>query len=697
MDNINNILDDYENKSLNKTVKNNIDDVDELNKEFNDFLDQQYKKQRDADDVSISLTGMTNQQRYETQMDSLLDESKSIKEDGVLDISRDKIEIAKRWSTETGIVILYPCEDLEKLFVQYLAQPNDTKRMADWKSLDLFGIDNPNLYKMIKRDLANIEPEKKDSIYDLGKELVDLDSTEPESFTESVEINHLKKNILKRIKELSKQDNEYKCEFMYIPYFHPKEIFELEGYYSDEVEDQCNDIFKEYTNYFFGYENDFNPVKWNNELKKLTYKLEYATDINEINKLKQSIVKIGWNPEIKYTAENQLKAKIRHEAMVNNDYKNVLLLNIEPLFNAFNEYGAVQESEKQKAFPVSIVLVRGNSKFSDVIVKVTNGPYSHSALCLDNDFKRLYSFNGDNKFNPGGGFSLESIKEYPQDNNIAVFTFFVDEKQYQKMNDNVQELLYDIENSKYSIATILTLPFKKINLNMTDKMICSQFVDRMLKLANIDITGRDSSKVTPNYLYSMCIGNSKVYKIYEGPVKDFNYARATKFVDSLSRKSKSINENATILYEYTVNQYEYPVISEARKIPLQVKDDGDVLLSNPFIDFEAEYSASHKLLLQYDNAGNIDGMEYELARLYFMNYKLEKKIYSNKYKKNKEANIKVRARILNDFNKYMKVVLKKDPGFNFAAYYETSPFYANTIEINKGTIKGVKSLINYIL
>ena len=74
MDNINNILDDYENKSLNKTIKN-IDDVDELNKEFNDFLDQQYKKQRDADDVSISLTGMTNQQRYETQMDSLLDES----------------------------------------------------------------------------------------------------------------------------------------------------------------------------------------------------------------------------------------------------------------------------------------------------------------------------------------------------------------------------------------------------------------------------------------------------------------------------------------------------------------------------------------------------------------------------------------------------------------------------------------------
>ena len=76
-------------------------------------------------------------------------------------------------------------------------------------------------------------------------------------------------------------------------------------------------------------------------------------------------------------------------------------------------------SKKQKLYPVSIVLVNGNSAFSDIIVKVTNGPYSHSALCLDNDFKRLYSFNADNKFNKAGGFSLESIAEYAPEN-IAV-------------------------------------------------------------------------------------------------------------------------------------------------------------------------------------------------------------------------------------------------------------------------------------
>lgn len=689
MSDVNDLLSDYEDSSLNKIVKNNIDDVDELNNEFNDFMDQSFKKCRDADDVSITLTGLTNQQRYEKQMDDLISES------GPIDITQDKIELAKAWTDITGIFIVYPCDNIDIQFNKYLAQPNNKRQAADWKALEIFGVDNPNLYRFIKHGIANIEPEKENNIYSLGQHLKFLkEEYKPTSFTETVEAKHLEKKILERIKKLSKEQ-EYKCEYMYIPYFHPKEITELEGYYSDEVDDECNSIFKEYMNYFYGYENNFNPIKWDGKVRFLNYKLEYAKDDNERNMYKQSLVKIGWNPEIKYNAENQLKAKDRHERMLQEDYKHVSILNMEPLFNVFNESEAIQESKMQKLYPVSIVLVRGDSKFSDAIVKVTKGPYSHSALCLDNDFKRLYSFNMNNTFNHGGGLSLESINNYPQDNNVAVFTFFIDKDRYDTMNKNVQDLLYDIKNSRYSIANILTLPFKKVNLNMTDKMICSQFVDKMLKLANIDLTGADSSKVTPNYLYSMCIGNSKVYKIYEGPVKDFNYNKATKFVDSLTRHPKILSES--ILEQFTINQYQYAVVSEAKKLPIQINDKGDILLNNPVIDFEAEYSASHKLLMQYDKINNSEGMKYELARLYYMNYLLEKKIYSNKYKKKKDANIKVRARILNDFNKYMKSLLKINPNFNFSQYYESSPFYTNTIQIDNGTVKGIKSLINCIL
>jgi hypothetical protein len=90
-------------------------------------------------------------------------------------------------------------------------------------------------------------------------------------------------------------------------------------------------------------------------------------------------------------------------------------------------------------------------------------------------------------------------------------------------------------------------------------------------------------------------------------------------------------------------------------------------------------------------------MKYELARLYYMNYIIEKKLYHNKNLKNKQENIKTRARILNDFNKYLKYVLSKDKNFNFSEYYEGSPFYAHTIEIKSSTIGKIKDIISYIL
>ena len=64
---------------------------------------------------------------------------------------------------------------------------------------------------------------------------------------------------------------------------------------------------------------------------------------------------------------------------------------------------------------------------------------------------------------------------------------------------------------------------------------------------------------------------------------------------------------------------------------------------------------------------------------------------------NKEKNMKTRARVLNDFNKYIKVVLKAQPDFNFGEYYEQSPFYPHTIEITGSTVNAVIDVFRYIL
>ena len=94
----------------------------------------------------------------------------------------------------------------------------------------------------------------------------------------------------------------------------------------------------------------------------------------------------------------------------------------------------------------------------------------------------------------------------------------------------------------------------------------------------------------------------------------------------MGKNAKAFNEALNTL----IDDFIYPVIIEA-KLPIQFNKDGDALLTNTFVDFDAEYSSSHKLLLQYAKSKNLEGIKYELARLYYMNYILERRLYHNKF------------------------------------------------------------------
>ena len=52
---------------------------------------------------------------------------------------------------------------------------------------------------------------------------------------------------------------------------------------------------------------------------------------------------------------------------------------------------------------------------------------------------------------------------------------------------------------------------------------------------------------------------------------------------------------------------------------------------------------------------------------------------------------------VDDFNKYIKWLLEKEPNFNFGEYYEKSIFYPHTVEVKSGTILKLKDIISYIL
>lgn len=659
-----------------------------INEQWDRFIGLYENDKMDKDNIYA-----TSHRRINEQLDSLY-----YKNESYLDITNTMIDDAKQWSNNSNIIMMYPTEDLDNLYNRYLDQTNDNKRKADWKAMELYGMDNEQLYIMLKNNHTSIiNISNDDNNYSLSNKLIDIETQDSSSFIESAYKKYNEGKIINKINSNFKNDT-IKWEFIYAPYFNPNEIIQLEGFYSNNVSPKCIEIFNEYRDYYYGYNNNFNIMEWNNEIDKINHKIKLESNSQNINNLKQDLIMLGWNPEIQYTPENQIKAKQRLENIINESYKGFKLYNLNSLYQQFidTDDTPIAESAKDALYPVHIVLVKGSSLFSNVTTKVTNGPFSHAAICTTNNFDKLYSFNM-NTGNKKGGLSLESIKNYPSDNRLGVYSFFIKKEQWEKLNNNIQYMVDNIKNTSYSFLNILALPFSNINLNMPESLICSQFVDKMLKLSNINITNISSDKVTPNYLYDTVIKNSKVYKIYDGKVKDFNNNKINKFINSIKHNAKRMDESG-ILVDIK-NEYSLATISEARLAPIQFSDNGDLLISKPdsVIDLNAEYFNSHKLLIEYGKSNNMNGMKYELCRLYFINYILEKRIYSNKFSSNKSDYIKTRARVLNDFNKYLKIVLAKDNNFNFAKYYEDSPFYHNTIEVKNTTLSSIKKIINSIL
>lgn len=104
-------------------------------------------------------------------------------------------------------------------------------------------------------------------------------------------------------------------------------------------------------------------------------------------------------------------------------------------------------------------------------------------------------------------------------------------------------------------------------------------------------------------------------------------------------------------------------------------------------NYQAIYMESHRLLMEYDRAKNTEAMKYELAKMYYLNLKITEDLTKqDRTKKDKEL-VKIRARVLNDFHKYLKVVLKSDRQFNFSNYYQRSEFCDDSFVITAPTLK----------
>ena len=343
--------------------------------------------------------------------------------------------------------------------------------------------------------------------------------------------------------------------------------------------------------------------------------------------------------------------------------------------------------DKNDCKPVFLVTIGGSSGFSAVIKSFTHSEYSHSGISLTPDLSKILTFNA---YSPSAavygnsGFAVESIDQYTDSNPnglIQVLVIFLKNKDYETLVNNINEIVTD-KKAAYSFKGIIDIVFNRSINNKSHTMICSEFVDFILKTINVDLTNKSSNITLPKDIAA--IKNPKVYKIYEGPMVEYDERIVKVRLNNLYKKAEYIKE-ATLLYE-------------AKELGVKFDEEGDLIIKNPKgIDFKAEHAKSKKLFPTYKKYKNLDGMKYEACKLWYMNIILLNKAEKERNIKKKDELYDMRAKVMNEFALYINEINKLDNEFNFDAYYKATPFNTESIKISGSTIKYSAEYLKLIL
>lgn len=540
---------------------------------------------------------------------------------------------------------------------------------------------------IIEGDIVGLFMRKIDSIININRSL--YESSVIESFSSNY-------NTVNRV-DLDKN----------IPYITPYYTFDE---YSMRYPD--SDI----NAYQFILEN--NQKEYFNKIRELQY--EYKRTNNK--ELLEEVSKLGWNPIVPIDGVSIKKSR---ERQIKYFEKNIIDITEIANLNDFNTANIDEDIEYEESSiePVYIVLSYTDTTFGKVIKTYQRSTYTHAGLSLEPTLGKIYSFNLQPKLNING-LSIESLDAYNDKNNNAklkILVVFISNKAKKKLLEVLHWFEEHVESTRYSFKNIFNIVINKSeDMLYNTSMVCSQFVDSVLKMCNINITDKSSNLVTPKTFEKIDkkkTKNALVYSIYEGWKTEYNWKEIKRKVKALMNKNKKVvlSENIiSTLFEYKIenlklfvednkelnrlfkefNEYLTPVaiISEIN-FPIKFTNKGDLVITKKE-DLQLEYNESHKLLSMYDQT-NEEGIKHELAKLFYLNSIIEKKVKKMKNSDSTEYKelIDLRARILNDFSTYFKLIKSIDPQFDFTEYIKNSEYYNKTIIVDNSTLKYSGKLI----
>lgn len=461
--------------------------------------------------------------------------------------------------------------NLEKEFIDFNSQSNDIKRKADDKCRELFGgQSNLDRYNKLKSEYLSqkntmdsdakfIPATRRDEVdvdtiktaEKVSKACQDLQEVTTNLHNDSFLAHCYSDYILKSINESENHQKVKRLED--VPYFTPQELIDLgvhgnNNYYSKKADNDGLSKDISITTWFDSYKDlSMNHIfedyrkEWINKLNELYSDYYDIVDEDKLLSRKQSILDLGWNPEIPFTSENRKKASDRVNTIFQQTIPDDIFIDFESIKDPGEEYLSEMASSGNYE-PVILVLTKGKTPvISQGIKFVTKSEYSHASITFDPELKEVYSFNMRKN---NWGFIKENISSF-KDNVISVFAFFANSDIVSKLKKTVYDFANHETNFDLRIFANKIFHINHKASNNEYNQVCSTFVDTVLKSGGINLVGNQKIPA-PSDIYNgaKSIPN-KIFEVYNGIAPKYNGKQVKRKIQYLQNEpdTLSINEN----------------------------------------------------------------------------------------------------------------------------------------------------------
>lgn len=703
------------------------------------------------------------------------------------------VEKAIQWGEESNRVIIVPTrtlEELESLWDGYNGMIKKHRRESDWMSEELFGLSNLRHYEYLKIQFLRQDIKDDDenpygfviesapvlrkkyitnnisetSMVDVTRSLLEMSMPKKSIYEEKI-INNVISDVMDKYSDICTVPS---MEIPYgdLPMVDPdtmidKGVFSSNpdnnfyGVLADNVKISDNitvaEWFESYRNFCRGIDSRSfyeHSADWLDTLRYSMYTLDRLKESNDESAIKakqQSILELGWDPDIPLNEKTRIMAREQAIDIVMKNFDVTRVVDLREFGTGETAKSPFEDDYSSSPLkPVFVVLTEGATAFSAAIKTFTHDIYSHVSIAFDSSLKKMYSFGIiGSEHGKKGGFIEEDVADTPTGKRIGVFVFFVSDKVYNKIKASVETFKDNVDRTRYGYSNLFSNVFN-IPRERDWKLVCSEFVDKILKLADIDITHKHSSIVTPSDMNNSMKNERRIYNLYQGLASKYNPVKAKNLIDSLIKKVKPLKEmnhlylesEQTYLQGIIDNIHDIPMLmemskhidivktpevkellenvlfesitlrpyAEAKRFPLEFDKEGNALIKEgKRIDYEKEYEKSHKLLEKYLKDRNHEGIKYELSKLWIMLCLIKETLNSRKFQDlpsmaiESSAEDKTEPKINNDFEFYMNKVLELEPNFRFIDYYESTPFSSATEKISAPTMSFTTKMIEQFI